>query len=188
MKTSKLLNMETQNYYLREIEDSDIHHIHKGLSNRAVTKYYDVHYDTLEETKEQMNWFAKLKKNGTGLWWGIYDKKADEFCGAGGYNDLDKEARRAEIGIWLLKEYWGRGIMKEIAPKLCELGFINLNLNRIEGYVVSGNVKCKAAIKKINFTYEGTMREFEIKDGEKISLDVYSLLKSEWEGEHDQKY
>lgn len=174
--------METQNYYLKEIVDSDIKHIHKGLSNPEVTKYYDVHYDTLEETKEQMTWFANLKKKGKGLWWGVYDKRTDKFCGAGGYNALDKKDRRAEIGFWLLKEYWGRGIMKEVFPKLYELGFVNLNLNRIEAYVVKENVKCKAAIKKVNLTHEGTMREFEIKNGEKISLDIYSILKSEWQG------
>ena len=39
--------------------------------------------------------------------------------------------------------------MKEVFPKLYELGFVKLNLNRIEGYVVSDNVKCKAAIEKI---------------------------------------
>ena len=172
--------METQNYYLKEIEDTDIKHIHRGLSNSEITKYYDVHYETLEDTKEQMTWYANLKKNGTGLWWGVYDKKTDEFCGAGGYNDLDERDRRAEIGFWLLKEYWGKGIMKEVFPKLYELGFVKLNLNRIEGYVVSDNVKCKAAIEKINFTHEGTMREYEIKNGEKISLDLYSILKSEW--------
>ncbi len=172
--------MQTKNYYLREIQDSDIESVHRGLSNPEVTKYYDVHYETLEATQEQMRWFAELKKNGTGIWYGVFDRKTDTFCGAGGYNDLDKNDRRAEIGFWLLREHWGKGIMKEIFPALCELGFNTLNLNRIEGYVVSDNKKCKSAIQKINFTYEGTMREFEIKDGKKISLDVYSILKSEW--------
>ncbi len=172
--------MQTKNYYLKEIEASDIKSIHRGLSNPNITKYYDVHYETLEDTKGQMEWYADLKKNGTGIWWGVFDKTTDAFCGAGGYNDLDKKDRRAEIGFWLLQEYWGKGIMKEVFPKFCELGFTLLNLNRIEGYVVSENTKCKSAIEKINFTYEGTLREFEIKDGEKTSLDVYSILKSEW--------
>jgi len=173
--------MQTKNYYLKEIEASDIKSIHRGLSNPNVTKYYDVHYETLEDTKEQMTWYANLKKNDTGLWWGVFDKTTNAFYGAGGYNDLDKNNRRAEIGFWLLEEYWGRGIMKVVFPTLIELGFTTLDLNRIEGYVVSENSKCKKAIKKINFTYEGTMREFEIKNGKKISLDVYSILKSEWE-------
>lgn len=172
--------METSKYILREIQDSDIENIHKGLSNPEITKYYDVHFDTLEDTKEQMEWYRNLKKEGTGIWWGIYDKHNNQFCGAGGFNSLEKDNQKAEIGLWLLKDFWGKGILKEVMPKLFELGFTDLNLNRIEGYVVSENTKCKNALEKINFTYEGTMRECEIKNGEKINVDFYSILKSEW--------
>ena len=172
--------METKKYLLKEIEASDIRHIHKGLSDTEITKYYDVHFSTLEETQEQMEWYAKLKNEGTGIWWGIIDKHTREFCGAAGFNDLNKQHKKAEIGLWLLKDFWGKGILKEVMPKLFEIGFSNLNLNRIEGFVVSNNVKCKRALEKINFTYEGTMRECEIKNGEKIDVDFYSILKNEW--------
>lgn len=171
---------ETNDFILKEIEDSDIVNIHKGLSNPEITKYYDVHFSTLEETEEQMEWYRNLRKDGTGIWWGIYDKKNQQFCGAGGFNSLEKDNQKAEIGFWLLKEHWGKGILKEVMPKLFELGFTELQLNRIEGYVVSDNMKCKKALEKIHFKYEGTMRQCEIKNGEKISVDIYSVLKSEW--------
>lgn len=172
--------MKTTNYILKEIEPSDIHHIHKGLSNPEITKYYDVHFATLEETEEQMEWYKNLKEEGTGVWWGIYDKVNNDFCGAGGFNGLEKDHRKAEIGLWLLKEHWGKGILKEVMPELFRIGFTDLNLNRIEGFVVSENDKCKSALEKINFIYEGTMRECEIKRGEKINVDIYAILKSDW--------
>jgi len=172
--------MQTKNYYLKEIVSTDIENIHKGLSNPEITKYYDVHFETLEATQEQMNWYHDLKKNGTGIWWGIYGQDDQLFRGAGGFNDLDKFHKKAEIGLWLLKEYWGQGILKEVMPLLFKQGFTTLGLNRIEGYVVSENSKCKRALDKINFTYEGTFREFEIKNGEKINIDSYSILKREW--------
>jgi len=172
--------MKTENYFLKEIESSDIENIHRGLSNPDITKFYDVHFPTLEATKEQMEWYNDLKKQNTGIWWGVYDKKDNQFCGAGGFNDLDKKHKKAEIGFWLLKEFWGKGIMKEVMPKLFEQGFRELDLNRIEGYVVNQNSKCKNALEKINFTYEGTMREWEVKNGETINIDIYSILKNEW--------
>ncbi len=171
--------MKTSNYYLKEIQDKDVNLIHKGLSNPNVTKYYDVHFETLEETKSQMQWYKDLKKDGTGIWYGIFGLNDDVFYGACGYNNLEKEHRKAEIGMWLLEEYWGKGILKEVLPKLFEIGFEQLNLNRIEGYVLSGNEKCKKALEKINFTYEGTLRDFEIKNGRLISIDIFSILKSE---------
>ncbi|MDO6761813.1 GNAT family protein [Tamlana sp. 2_MG-2023] len=172
--------METKNYKLQEIKPSDINNIHKGLSNPEITKYYDVHFSTLEETEVQMQWYRTLIKEGTGIWWGIYDKTDKQFCGAGGFNNLNKTHQKAEIGFWLLKEYWGKGILAEIMPKLFDLGFTQLNLNRIEGYVASKNIKCKSALEKINFQYEGTMRECEIKNLKKINVDFYAVLKSEW--------
>jgi len=173
--------MNTERFYLKEIEQSDIHSIHKGLSNPEITKYYAVHFDTLEDMQEQMDWYANLKKTGTGIWWGIYEYSTDEFLGAGGYNELNKTNKKAEIGLWLLKAHWGRGILKEVMPKLFECGFQELGLHRIEGFVDSENIKCKSALEKINFTYEGTMRECEVKNGKQISVDIYSILRTDWE-------
>lgn len=172
--------METQRFVLREITQDDIQSVYKGLSNPQVTQYYAVSFPTLEATQEQMDWYDDLKKNGTGLWWGIYSKSNQEFCGAGGYNGLEKSHLKAEIGFWLLPEYWGQGILKEVMPKLFELGFEQLQLNRIEGFVDSDNQKCKRALEKINFQYEGTLREWEIKDGDFVDVDVYALLKKDW--------
>ncbi len=173
--------MKTDHYYLREITSKDIENIHKGLSDPEVTKYYDVHYATLEETQVQMDWYQKLKDEGTGIWWGIYGKEDDQFRGAGGFNNLESNHKKAEIGLWLLKEYWGQGILKEVMPVLFREGFEILGLNRIEGYVLSDNVKCKSALEKIHFKYEGTMRDCEIKDGQLISVDIYAVLKREWD-------
>lgn len=180
MPKADLEKVETKNYKLKEIVQSNINNIHKGLSNPEITKYYGVHFLTIEETQEQMKWYRNLKKEGAGVWWGIYDRRDNKFCGAGGFNNLEKEHQKAEIGVWLLKEYWGKGILKEVMPKLFCQGFTELSLNRIEGYVISENIKCKRALEKINFKYEGTMRESEIKNGEKIDVDFYSILKSEW--------
>ena len=172
--------LRTNKYYLKEIESTDIENIYKGLSNTEVTQYYDVHYSTLEETKIQMDWYRNIKEANTGIWWGIYGIDDNRFRGACGFNNLEAKHKKAEIGLWILKEYWGNGILKEVMPNLFRQGFEKLDLNRIEGYVLSNNEKCKKALKKVNFKYEGTMRECEIKNGELINIDIYAVLKSDW--------
>lgn len=173
--------METQRFILKEIESEDIKLIHKGLSDKRVTMYYAVHFPTLEDTREQMEWYADLKKNKTGIWWGIYNKESAEFLGAGGFNDLDQDHKKAEIGLWLYPEFWGKGILKEVMPLLFKIGFEQLDLNRIEGYVDSSNDKCKKALEKINFRYEGTLRDCEIKNEVFLDVDIYAILKRDWE-------
>ncbi|MHA6249421.1 GNAT family N-acetyltransferase [Pontibacter sp. CAU 1760] len=172
-----MARLTTERFILKEIDQQDKEHIFQGLSDPKVTQYYAVHFPTREATQEQMDWYADLKKNGTGLWWGIYTKDTDTFCGAGGYNGLDKTHRKAEIGFWLLPAFWGQGILKEVMPKLFELGFEKLGLNRIEGFVEHNNLKCKRALEKVNFRYEGTMRQCEIKNGKFIDVDIYANLR-----------
>ena len=164
---------------LRQFVDSDIENVYKGLSDPEIIKYYGVSYKTLEETKAQMQFFADLEKERTGIWWAICSLDNKTFYGAGGLNSLNKEHKKAEIGFWLLTNFWGQGIMTEAMPKICNYGFDNLGLHRIEGLVETDNLNCKNAMKKLDFMHEGTMRDCEIKNEKFISLDIYAKLKNE---------
>lgn len=163
---------------LRPFVDSDIENVFKGLSHPDIIKHYGVSFDRLESTKEQMNWFADLEKNGTGMWFAVTSKDDTTFFGAGGLNNVIKAHKKAEIGFWLLPEFWGQGIMKEAMPMICNYGFDKLGLHRIEGFVESDNQNCKKAMAKLNFQHEGTMKDCEIKNGKFISLDIYATIKS----------
>ncbi len=103
------------------------------------------------------------------------------FYGAGGLNNLRKEHRKAEIGFWLLTDFWGQRIMKEAIPLICNFGFTNLGLHRIEGFVESENSNCKRALDKLDFSHEGTMKECEIKNEKFISLDIYAKINTEYQ-------
>lgn len=172
-------HLHTQHYFLRPIEPSDIYYIYTGLSNPHITKYYGVHFNSLEATEAQMRWYEELRKNNTGIWWAIIDKKQQQFTGAVGFNNLSEKHHKAEIGCWLFPEYWGKGVMQEIFPLVCEFGFQKLQLHRIEGFVESENQACKKAMAKLPFQFEGTMKDCEIKNGRYISLDIYAYIAPE---------
>ena len=163
---------------LRQFQPDDLENVFKGLSHPDIIPYYGVSYDSLEATKAQMAFFADLEENGTGIWWAICSPNNQAFYGAGGLNSLSKEHRKAEIGLWLMPEYWGKGIMQEAMPLICQHGFNELGLHRIEGFVESENENCKRAMAKLDFVHEGTMRDCEVKNGRFISLDIYAHLKN----------
>lgn len=171
--------IKTERLTLRKIEHSDIKNIHKGLSHPDVIKYYGVSFHSLEATEEQMTWYRELEENETGIWWAICSTDAQIFYGAGGFNNLSKQHKKAEIGFWLLPEYWGKGLMQEAFPLICNYGFEKLDLNRIEGFIDSENYSCKKAVEKLNFKLEGIMRDCEIKDGKTLSIAIYSKLKTD---------
>ena len=162
---------------LRSITAADKKNIFLGLSNPEVIKYYGISFKTFEATEEQMLWFRDLEKNKTGKWWAVYNTETNQFLGAGGFNDLSKQLKKAEIGFWLLPEFWGKGYMQEAMPLICERGFIKLGLERIEGFVETENFNCKKALEKLQFKYEGTAKDCELKNGKLISIDTYLKFK-----------
>lgn len=162
--------IRTDRLLLREITDLDLENIFKGLSNPKVIKYYGISFDSLEATKEQLIWFADQKQ----MWWAICSLDNKTFYGAGGLNDIDDKENKAEIGLWLLPDFWGQGIMKEALPLISNYGFEKIKLSRIEGFVETANLYCKSAMSKLDFVHEGTIQDFEIKNGKSISVDVYA--------------
>jgi len=179
MKVIKNNEIQTKKLFLRQFAEDDIENVFKGLSNPNVIKNYGISYDSLEATKEQMAWFADLEKDGTGMWFAVCSSDNKTFYGAGGLNSLSKEHKKAEIGFWLLPDFWGQGIMKEAMPLICNFGFDKLKLHRIEGFVEAENTNCKNAMAKLDFQHEGTMKDCEIKNGKFISLEIYAKIKNE---------
>lgn len=167
-------SLKTNRLLLRQFSRNDLTDVFKGLSNPQVIKYYGVSYDTLEATNKQLMWFADLEKAETGIWWAICSLDNALFYGAGGLNNISKEHKKSEIGFWLLPEYWKTGVITEAVPFICDYGFDMLHLHRIEAFVETKNQNCKSALTKLDFKYEGTMRDCEIKDEQFISLEVYA--------------
>lgn len=168
----RIPTIKTDRIVLREIVNSDKESILHGLSDPHVTKHYGIRFDSLEAVEEQMKWLAEPSQ----YWWAICSTDNSKFYGAGGLNNLSHEHKKAEIGLWLLPSYWGKGILKEAIPIICEYGFKQLGLHRIEGLVETKNINCKKAMSKLNFTHEGTMEDCEVKNGKFISLDIYAKL------------
>ncbi len=178
MNTPKNIKIKSNRLLLRPFIESDIESVFKGLSHPDIIKHYGVSFDSMEATKEQMKWFANLEKEGTGMWFAVCSEDNKTFYGGGGLNDLSQEHKKAEIGFWLLTDFWGKGIMTEAMPLICNYGFNELGLHRIEGFIESDNTNCKKAMAKLDFQHEGTMKDCEIKNGDFISLDIYSKIKT----------
>jgi [ribosomal protein S5]-alanine N-acetyltransferase len=169
----------TDSLLLRRFRDEDQAFVFRGLSHPEVIRYYGVRYDTLDATRTQMDWFSTLEENKTGIWWAICSSDDQNFYGACGFNNIQQDHKKAEIGYWLLPEFWAKGIVTEAIPLICWYGFENLGLHRIEAMVETENDLSKRVLEKLNFTFEGTLRDCERKDGRFISLSVFSLLSDE---------
>ncbi len=179
-KSSRLFpELITDRFILKQILPADQAFIFKGLSDPKVIPFYGVRYDSFEATKNQMEFYDELWRNKTGCWWKIVSKTTDKPVGACGMNAYQPEHEKAEIGYWLLPDHWKLGIMPEVIPVMIAHLFSHWKLHRLEAVIEAGNEASCRLSEKLGFTYEGTLREAEIKDGKHISLMIYSLLAAE---------
>ncbi|HZZ75503.1 MAG TPA: GNAT family N-acetyltransferase, partial [Puia sp.] len=131
-KTGRLL--------LRQFKNADLKNVFLGLSHPEVTRYYGVHFKTLEETRKQIEWFAELEEKETGIWWAVCSSDDSIFYGAVGIYFLNSQLSKAEIGFWLMPESWGKGIIKESVLPVLDYGFGKMHLKQIEAEVETENV------------------------------------------------
>lgn len=172
---SSFPNLDTDRLELRQIRSDDLDLIYKGLSHPEVIRFYGVQFATRNDTKEQMQWYRDLEASAKGIWWAICSKNG-AFLGAAGFNEVDDANQKCEVGFWLLPEHWGQGIVREVLAAILPYAFTTMKMHRIEAYVETQNVNSKRVLEKCGFEQEGTLRECEVKEGERISLDLFALL------------
>lgn len=60
--------LTTGRLLLRRFQPDDIESVYQGLSHPEVIRHYGVSYDSLEATKEQMDWYAAIEREEKGIW------------------------------------------------------------------------------------------------------------------------
>lgn len=118
------------------------------------------------------------EQQGRQIQWAIRDE--NEFLiGGCGLDGLQiGVSHRAEIGYWLAKPYWGRGIMTAVVRKLCEHAFAEFNLVKITAHVFAENMGSAKVLEKCGFQQEGYLRKHYVKDDKLLDARLFALLKS----------
>ena len=82
----------------------------------------------------------------------------------------------AELGYWLGRPHWGRGVATAAVVAICRYGFEELGLGRINAYVFAPNAASSRVLEKAGFVLEGRRRKAVLKDDELLDELVYGLL------------
>lgn len=90
------------------------------------------------------------------------------------------DERRAELGYWLQRRWWGHGYASEAARLTSEFGFASMRLHRIDANVVAGNRGSERVLAKVGFRNEGVRREATRLARAWGDLCVYGLLRADF--------
>jgi len=117
------------------------------------------------------------QQQGQPVHWAIKDEE-DCLIGGCGFDGFQVgKAHRAEIGYWLAKPYWGRGIMTAVVRRACDFGFAELGLVKIMAHVFADNAASAAVLHKCGFQREGYLRKHYLKDGIYLDARLFALVK-----------
>lgn len=83
----------------------------------------------------------------------------------------------AEIGYWLGRPYWGRGIATEGVRAVSEHVFRHFDFIRLQASVFSWNPASARVLEKAGYTLEATNRRSMIKEGEVGDRWLYVRLR-----------
>lgn len=94
--------------------------------------------------------------------------------------DWSARDRRAVVGTWFARRWWGTGRNAEAKRLICRLGFAHCGLERLGSYADVANLRSHAALAKAGFRREGVLRGFHRHGTQQKDVAVFSLLRAEW--------
>ena len=95
----------------------------------------------------------------------------------GGIGLREIDGHKAEIGYWLAKKDWGRGIMTAAVKLVSNYGFRQMRLRRVYAMVSAKNKASARVLEKAGFRFEGLLRKLYKKDGKLIDAMSHAKVK-----------
>lgn len=83
----------------------------------------------------------------------------------------------AEIGYWLGRSYWGRGIASAAVKAASDWAFAHHDWRRIFAGVFAPNVASMRVLEKAGYQREGVLRHAVVKDGQVLDQIQYALTR-----------
>lgn len=105
---------------------------------------------------------------------------SDVIIGVTGLSEFVLRDRRAVVGTWHGREWWGSGANRKSKALVLALAFEGLGLNRVTAWCGTDNLRSQAALERLGFKHEGVLREWHMHAGVGKDVIVYSMLRSEW--------
>lgn len=105
----------------------------------------------------------------------------EQPAGVISFNRFRKLDNSTEIGYWLATKFVGKGIMQRAVTGMCELGFNDYQVNKIEIHTAVENARSNRVVEKAGFHLDGLIRANErLEDGYHDGY-IWTLLKSDWD-------
>jgi ribosomal-protein-alanine N-acetyltransferase len=165
---------------LRYARPSDAPALLELGSDPEVTRFFSWGpYRSIAEPEAYIAGLAAERERAERLDFLIVDDSAG-VVGVTGLTELSRRDRRAVVGTWLGRPFWGTGVNRGSKALIAALAFRVLGLERLGAYADLDNPRSQAALSKIGFQQEGVLRRWHRHGEEVHDVITYSWLREEW--------
>lgn len=166
---------------LRAIEKEDLNKFLEWRNNPNLRKNFR-EFKELNSVNQEL-WFNNIVMNSpNNIMFSIVNLENNELIGACGLNYIDWVNRNADLSIYIgfKNEYIDDLYAPDACKLLLEYGFNELNLHRIHVEIYDFDLDKKGLLDKLNFNYDGMLRETHWTDGKWANSLYYSILEQEF--------
>jgi RimJ/RimL family protein N-acetyltransferase len=119
---------------------------------------------------------AEARKNGVAFEFVITDEQG-RILGGCGVNQINKDARLANLGYWVRTSETGRGVATRAARDVAAWAFENTTIERLEIVVAVGNTASQVVAEKAGALREGILRSRLLVHGRFHDAVMFSLIR-----------
>jgi Acetyltransferases, including N-acetylases of ribosomal proteins len=171
-----MIILETKRLILRHLVMADLDQLFELYSDLEIRQYFPEGVLTLEETKEELEWFLNghPRHPELGLWATIY-KETGKFIGRCGLLPWEIDDKlEIEIAYLLDKSFWHQGLATEAAQGILNYGFEKLQLSRLICLIDPANIASQRVAERIGMKLE---RKVDGIAGDNFPTYIYSINK-----------
>jgi diamine N-acetyltransferase len=170
-------------YRIRELEDGDISTLNAwrndpDIQEKLVSGFRYIAHDVDKE------WFEKYKNHReSNVRLAITCSENESLVAVSYLTNIDWITRKCEFSIWIGEEkHRGKGLGTYISSVVLGHAFSDLNMNRVELFVLANNHVAIKLYTKIGFRHEGIRRQAAFKYGTYVDVILMSMLAAEYSG------
>ena len=176
------MRLETTRLILRDWRADDLPALCRLTADPDVMRYIGAGATWSEEQTRAFieRQMAHAQQHGFCLW-ALQEKSGGAVIGHAGLQYLGTSTH-VEIGWWLRRDCWGRGLATEAARRALREGFERAGLERIVAIANQDNSASQAVMRKIGLRYErmANTSEFGLPSGN-IACVLYAIEKPDYE-------
>lgn len=166
---------------LRYATAADAPRLLELASDAAVTQWFSWGpYETLDQPEAYIAGLEAKRERGELLDFLVVHPEAGPI-GVTGLSELAVRDRRATVGTWFGRDWWGSGVNRESKAMIAALAFRRLGFDRLTAWANTRNGRSQVALERVGFQREGVLRSWHRHGDERHDVVVFGMVREQWE-------